>query len=377
MQKVLFSLSKEMTKRTCDELNEQIASQIKIDEYNKYTWKRILNLSKYAPCHPNNGLATNCLYWCGYIDKDGYGQISYGGKMIGVHSASLMILLKINAFPEENGKILQVAHKCNVRHCCEPSHLYHATIEQNNVDRVKIESGLGEKNPNAKTKEDIARAIKLSKGDGSKKERAIRFGVTRSIVNNIDSGMTWGHLPDKTGKVLSVEERIKKNKKRQKKRKLAKEKPWTMEFYEKAKVRIDSVPDNPKYSFGGSYCKLWNGTLKDGYPQMYIDGKELRGHIVACSIANNYTRIDDLFASHECGQSECVNPLHLTFKSHQENMKDKLRHGTDNRKISYEIVVDIRKRRSTGQSKVSIARLYSLSTRYVSDIINMKVRISD
>ena len=46
----------------------------------------------------------------------------------------------------------------------------------------------------AKIDEDTARRIKGSKNNGSRKERAERYGVTLSTVANIDEGKSWKHI---------------------------------------------------------------------------------------------------------------------------------------------------------------------------------------
>ncbi len=357
-------------------------SQIKIDEYNKYTFERFLERSVYASCPVGIGVESECLLWNGYVSKYGYGQIGYAGKMIGVHIAALMILLKVDSLPAKNanGEKLHAAHKCNVKNCCEPTHMYHATIVENNEDRTRCGSGLGTKNPNAKMTEDVAQAIKLSKGNGTKRDRAERFGVSRSVVNNIDCGSSWGHLPDINGNAKTVGDRLNINKKRRTKRQAKNDRPWTMELYQKVELLIYDnkyTLTHETYSFNGTACKIWIGNaLKDGYPETYIDGQTLRMHVVACAIGNNYQRVPDLHAAHECGHSSCVNPLHLTFKTRSENMADKVKHGTDNRKIPTEIIFDIRKRHLDGESRKSIAQLYSLNIRHVGQIINKETRIN-
>ncbi len=69
---------------------------------------------------------TRCWEWTGGIDKSGYGRFSWEGKTMGAHRASF--LLAYGEQPEV------VCHKCGVRHCVRPDHLYAGDTESNLID---------------------------------------------------------------------------------------------------------------------------------------------------------------------------------------------------------------------------------------------------
>lgn len=79
----------------------------------------------YARCEPDtNG---GCLLWTG-SQNDGYGNIGMYGKVYRVHRITF-------GFKESEGAM--VLHKCDVRACCNPNHLFLGTAQDNAVDRAR------------------------------------------------------------------------------------------------------------------------------------------------------------------------------------------------------------------------------------------------
>lgn len=75
-----------------------------------------------------------CWLFTGFIRNDGYGYIEKGFGVhmpIGAHVASWMV--HYGDVPRG----LSVCHKCNVRACCNPEHLYLGTHQDNMHDRRK------------------------------------------------------------------------------------------------------------------------------------------------------------------------------------------------------------------------------------------------
>lgn len=85
-----------------------------------------------------------------------------------------------------------VRHDCLREDCCNPQHLSEGTAQENADDMLRDGTRLfGERHPNATITAELAKQIKQSKGEGTKEERAIRFGVSHGIVSSIDTGAAW------------------------------------------------------------------------------------------------------------------------------------------------------------------------------------------
>lgn len=71
---------------------------------------------------------TGCWLWNGSIQNNGYSSTRFLGRRIPSHRASYL------SFVGEIGESLEVCHKCDVRNCINPDHLYLATHQQNMLD---------------------------------------------------------------------------------------------------------------------------------------------------------------------------------------------------------------------------------------------------
>jgi len=350
-----------------------------INVYYDSTKLRIQNNSVRTSCPQNSELTELCLLWEGIL-KNGYGQIGFNGKTVNVHIVSYMVFNNIIILPRTNddGELLEIGHKCNVRNCCEPTHLYHITKKQNGEDKAKNGLMRGEKHYNGTVSEKIAQEIKLSRGKGTQRERAEKFGVSLSVVTTIDQGRSWSILPDADGN-NSEAKRIKRNETENARRKLLRDTPWTKEMYDEAELKLN----DPKYTkiddshfFNNSSCIIWIRAHTSGYPRMSIHGQTVSAHAIACIIGNNYIHSQEMEAAHECGQPSCVNPLHLKFKSRIDNAADKIEHGT-HATIPWEHILKIREQYAKGEKTQSeLAKLYNISSSYVSNIITKKARIN-
>jgi lysozyme family protein len=143
-------------------------------------------MNKVSP-DPNTG----CWLWKGYIDGDGYGHYSLpGGKSRSAHRVSWML------FKGEIPDGLLVCHKCDIRNCVNPDHLFLGTPAENQADmKRKGRSGVGEKNPCAKLKLSQVQEIKLLLKQGKPvADIAKKFALSKQGIKSIKYGYTWRHV---------------------------------------------------------------------------------------------------------------------------------------------------------------------------------------
>lgn len=137
-----------------------------------------------------------CWIWKGFKDKYGYGVIKVKGKFYKAHRLSFMLF---------NGEIpegLLICHKCNIRDCVNPEHIYAGTGSDNQKDAVKAGTSnfiknkqTGSNNYGAKLNEEQVKEIKkLIKQEFRLSDIASLFKVTRRAIGHIKSGRNWKHV---------------------------------------------------------------------------------------------------------------------------------------------------------------------------------------
>ena len=78
-------------------------------------------------------------------------------------------------------------------------------------------------------------------------------------------------------------------------------------------------------------CLIWPLSLNTGgYGNLGYRGKIYRAHRYMCELVNGAPPSPEHEAAHSCGRGHegCVNPRHLSWKTHQENLIDRRAHGT-------------------------------------------------
>jgi hypothetical protein len=131
-----------------------------------------------------------CWLWAGHINQQGYGRVYIDGKPVTTHR---------RAFLEVHGEIPAgkgVLHRCDVRACIRPDHLYAGTQDDNvrdMVERGRINRWNGRRasgaNPNAKLTQESADAIRAS---GERNHvLAGRYGVCVKTISNLRNGRGW------------------------------------------------------------------------------------------------------------------------------------------------------------------------------------------
>lgn len=133
---------------------------------------------------PNSG----CWLWDGLgKDQRGYYSIHSKGKLQRVHRV---------AFERYRGQIPQgliVCHRCDVRCCVNPDHLFLGSPADNTADMIqKGRMPRGERRGHAKLTTEQVQEIKASTISSSLAGK--RYGVNASIIRRIRRGEIWKHL---------------------------------------------------------------------------------------------------------------------------------------------------------------------------------------
>ena len=139
----------------------------------------------YLP-EPNSG----CWLWTKAIHKNtGYGCIRINGKHGLAHRASWILF---------NGAIplgLNVLHKCDVRCCVNPDHLFLGTAYDNREDaKRKDRIPIGERHWNSKLTAADVKSIRNGPCGGSWKATAKHYDVTYGTLCDIRAKRTWQHI---------------------------------------------------------------------------------------------------------------------------------------------------------------------------------------
>jgi DNA-binding XRE family transcriptional regulator len=136
---------------------------------------------KFVSPEPNSG----CWLWMGALHPKGYGLFSLKHTLIGAHRASF--ILYRGEIPES----AHVCHRCDVRCCVNPDHLFLATNAENVADKVKKNrQAKGTGLPHAKLTPAQVISIRSTTGI-SQRALARQFGVTRNAIRNILCKKSW------------------------------------------------------------------------------------------------------------------------------------------------------------------------------------------
>lgn len=135
-----------------------------------------------------------CWIWQRAIAPNGYGRLStpprFWDKSRGT---SIAHRAAFEAFVGPVHAQHDVCHRCDVRACCNPDHLWLGTRAENMRDAMaKSRLPRGVEKPFAKLTDDDVRAIRAA--DGTQSEIARRFGIDQSGVSEIRSRKRWAHV---------------------------------------------------------------------------------------------------------------------------------------------------------------------------------------
>jgi hypothetical protein len=131
-----------------------------------------------------------CWPWMGGLTYKGYGSVNIGGRQLRAHRV---------AYELDCGKIpagMYVCHTCDNPRCCNTSHLFLGTSQENTADRhrkgrdTKVR---GEAHHKARITE--AAVLDIRKKRLRCKEYAALYGLTAESVRAIQRRKSWKHLP--------------------------------------------------------------------------------------------------------------------------------------------------------------------------------------
>jgi len=158
-------------------------------------WTRARKLDHYID---KSGGPDACWLWKASTDTVGYGSFEWRKKKHKAHRAAWS-----EAYQREIPPGMVICHKCDVRRCCNPAHLFLGTQLENIADRnakgrqargAALAAVLprGQDHPTAKLSLEEAREIKAATGSHS--NIAARYGIAQSTVTRIKNGKRWSHI---------------------------------------------------------------------------------------------------------------------------------------------------------------------------------------
>ena len=147
-----------------------------------------------------------CWLWNGRISDNGYGQCSTAEKPRSAHRASWVLHYGIIT------RGLCVLHRCDVRHCVNPKHLFLGSRADNQADMAQKGRGAngrkngtathperlrrGETNHKAKLTTDQVMEIRhrYDAGGLTTYDLAEEYGVGQGTIHKVVSRNTWRHI---------------------------------------------------------------------------------------------------------------------------------------------------------------------------------------
>jgi hypothetical protein len=125
--------------------------------------------------------------------------------------------------------------------------------------------------------------------------------------------------------------------------------------------------------YAGDDCLQWPFGRSSGYGMVKYEGEITYAHRVMCRLAHGEPPTPKHEAAHSCGKGHegCINPNHLSWKTHAENQRDRIAHGTiqagHKRKLSFDDALKVRALRGK-LSQREIGEMFGITRANVSYI---------
>ena len=134
--------------------------------------------------------SSGCWLWTGSVNVDGYAKFGRNGKWVSAHRVSYE--LKYGEIPDG----MCVCHRCDVRNCVNPDHLFLGTHRDNMEDMARDGSKKGERHHGARLTENQVVEMRLmyAMGQCSQKSLALHFGVSPTTVYRVVRRTGWSHV---------------------------------------------------------------------------------------------------------------------------------------------------------------------------------------
>lgn len=138
-----------------------------------------------------------CWLWKNGRDADGYGDFQTNHNPNHRSSGAHRVAWELTYGPIPAG--LQICHRCDVPACCNPTHLFLGTSQENTADKVtKGRMPHGEQNHAAKLTAPQVLTIRARYAAGARVNALAReYGVSGPAIGAIVQGKTWRHLLDR------------------------------------------------------------------------------------------------------------------------------------------------------------------------------------